>query len=394
MARDHQRADDDRPTAEEMLDRVRREAGAGARGRHRIYLGMAPGVGKTYTALEELHRRKERGTDVAIGFIETYNRPLTINAIGDLEVIPRKRIEYKGVTLEEMDTEAVIRRHPAVALVDELAHTNAPGSEHEKRWQDVEELLDHGITVISTMNVQHLESLADIVENVTGVQVRERLPDQFLEAADEVELVDMTPHALRQRIRHGNVYPPERAERALDQFFREGNLMALREMALRKVATDVEQDLEDYMRQHEIASTWAAAERILVCVDEHPLSQHLLRRAWRMANRRQSELIAVFVETPRWAHASPEARRDLEENLRLAEDLGAEVVRIQTSDVAAALMGLAHEKNVDSIVIGHSRHGRLHELLHGSVVRKLLKLARDVDVHLVADREPDPPGKH
>jgi two-component system sensor histidine kinase KdpD len=376
-----------RPTAEMMLDRVRRQAGAGARGRHRVYLGMAPGVGKTYAALNELHRRGARGTDVAIGFVETYNRPLTIHAIGDLEVIPRKKIEYKGVTLEEMDTAAVIQRHPAVALVDELAHTNAPGSKHEKRWQDVEELLDHGITVISTVNIQHLESLADIVETITGISVRERIPDRVLDEADEVELVDMSPHALRQRIQHGNVYPNERAERALKQFFREGNLMALRELALRKLATSVEEDLEDYMHQHHIGATWAADEQIMVCVDELPSAQHLIRRAWRMANQRQAPLLAVFVETPRWARAGPEARRQLEENLRLAEDLGAEILRIQAADVADALAGVAHDRNVDSIVIGHSRHGRLHELLHGSIINKLLKQARDFDVHLVAGRE-------
>ncbi len=380
---------DDRPTAEDMLERVRRQAGTGARGRHRIYLGMAPGVGKTYAALNELHRRRARGTDVVVGFVETYNRPHTVEAIGDLEVIPRKRIEYKGVTLEEMDTDAIIQRQPAVALVDELAHTNVPGSKHEKRWQDVEELLDHCITVISTVNIQHLESLADIVETITGVLVRERIPDRVLDEADEVELVDMSPHALRQRIQHGNVYPKDRAERALHQFFREGNLMALRELALRKLAREVEEDLEHYMYQHQIPETWAADEQVMVCIDEQPRAQHLLRRAWRMADQRQSPLLVVFVETPRWANASPEARRQVEETLRLAEDLGAEIIRAQSDDVAAALARIAHERNVDSILIGHSRHGRLHELLRGSIVSKLLKLARDVDVHLVADREPD-----
>jgi two-component system sensor histidine kinase KdpD len=337
--------EDHRPTADQMLDRVRRQAGAGARGRHRVYLGMAPGVGKTYAALNELHRRKERGTDVAVGFVETYNRPLTIEAIGDLEVVPRQQIEYKGVTLEEMDTEAVIRRHPAVALVDELAHTNAPGSKHEKRWQDVGELLDHGITVISTVNIQHLESLADIVETITGISVRERIPDRVLDEADEVELVDMSPHALRQRIQHGNVYPRDRAERALKQFFREGNLMALRELALRKLATEVEEDLEDYMHQHQIASTWAADEQVMVCIDEQPGAQHLIRRAWRMADARQSPLLAVFIETPRWSNAGPEARRQLEENLRLAEDLGAEIIRVQEDDVADALARLAQDRS-------------------------------------------------
>jgi two-component system, OmpR family, sensor histidine kinase KdpD len=381
------RRSDGRPTAEEMLDRVRREAGAGARGRLRVYLGIAPGVGKTYKALEELHRRKERGTDVVIGFLETHGRPRTAELAASLETVPRKKIPYKGVTVEEMDTDAVIQRHPAVALVDELAHTNAPGSKYEKRWQDVQDLLEAGITVISTVNIQHLESLADIVENITGVQVRERVPDRVVDEADEVELIDMSPHALRQRMRHGNIYPPERAERALQQFFREGNLIALREMALRKMAHMCEQDLEEYMQQHGIDAAWSAGERVMVCVDEQPQAQNLIRRGWRMANRYNAELLAVFVETARWASASPEQKRALEENLRFAEDLGAEPLRVQGSDVAAALMRVAHDKNVGSIIIGHSRHGRLHELLRRSVVHNLLGLAGDVDVHVVADRE-------
>src|SRR5262245_57328934 len=343
-----------------MLDRVRRQAGAGARGRHRVYLGVAPGVGKTYTALEELHRRKGRGTDVVIGFLETHGRARTADEAAGLEVVPRKKIPYKGVTVEEMDTDAVIRRHPAVALVDELAHTNVPGSTHAKRWQDVEDLLAAGITVISTVNIQHLESLADLVESITGIRVTERLPDRVLDDADEVELIDMSPHALRQRIRHGNIYPPERAERALHAFFREGNLMALRDMALRKVAQVCEQDLEEYMRQHQIDAAWSAGERVMVCVDTQPQAQNLIRRGWRMANRYHTELLAVFVETPGWGRASPEDRRALEQNLRFAEDLGAETIRVQGSEVAKALMQVAHEKNVGSIVIGHSRHGRLH----------------------------------
>ena len=369
-----------------MLDRVRRQAGAGARGRHRVYLGIAPGVGKTYTALEELLRRKERGTDVVIGFLETHGRRKTAELAAPLEMVPRKQIPYKGVIVEELDTDAVIRRHPAVALVDELAHTNAPGSKHEKRWQDVEDLLAAGITVISTVNIQHLESLADIVENITGVRVRERVPDRVIDEADEVELIDMSPHALRQRMRHGNIYPSDRAERALQSFFREGNLMALRDMALRKVASLCEQDLEEYMQQHEIDAAWSAGERVMVCVDDQPQAQNLIRRGWRMANRYRTELLAAFVETPRWASASPEEKRRLEENLRFAEDLGAEPIRVQGSDVAKALMQIAHDKNVGSIIIGHSRHGRLHELVRGSIVQKLLRLAGDVDVHVVADR--------
>lgn len=377
---------DQRPTAEEMLDRVRRQAGAGARGRLRIYLGMAPGVGKTFAALQELHRRKARGTDVAIGLVETYGRPKTIEAIGDLEVIPRKTIRYKGVDVEEMDVEAVICRQAAVVLVDELAHANVPGSKHAKRWEDVEELLDHGITVISTMNVQHLESAADVVEAITGVPVRERIPDRVIDEADEIELVDMSPHALRQRMEHGNVYPPAQAQPALRQYFREGNLSALRELALRKVANTVEEDLEQYMRQHRIEAAWPTGERVMVCVNAQPQAQRLIRRGWRMAHRLKADLIAVVVETPAWAHASPEARRQLAENLRLAEDLGAEVIRVRGADVARALANVAHEKNVGSIVIGHSTHGRLHAILHGSIVWKLLRLSRGADVHVVAER--------
>jgi two-component system, OmpR family, sensor histidine kinase KdpD len=376
-----------RPTADEMLDRVRRQAGAGARGRHRIYLGMAPGVGKTVAALNELRRRGERGADVVVGFVETYNRPYTVSAIGDLEVVPRRTIPYKGVLLEELDTEAVIKRHPAVTLVDELAHTNAPGSRHDKRWQDVEDLLDAGITVVSTLNVQHLESLADIVESITGIEVRERIPDRVVDDADEIELVDMSPHALRQRMRHGNVYPPERAEQALRRYFREGNLTALRELALRKLSTAVEQDLEEYMREHEVDRVWPAGERVMVCLDDQPHSRTLLRRGLRRAQRQQSALLAVFIETPGWAHAGPEQKQRLEENVRLAEDLGAQVLRVQDSDVAGALVRVAREQNVDSLLIGHSRHGRLHELIRGSIVQSLLRLARDVDVHVVAERE-------
>ncbi len=384
MADQHRLPDDDRPTAEEMLEKVRRQAGAGARGRLRVLLGMAPGVGKTFRMLDEGRRREERGTDVVIGFVETYGRPQTIAAIGDLEIIPRKRVEYQGVTLEEMDTEAVIRRHPAVALVDELAHTNAPGSKHEKRWQDVEELLDQGITVITTMNVQHLESIADVVERITGVPVRERIPDSVVDQAGEIELVDMSPHALRQRITHGNVYPPARAEQALHQFFREGNLTALRELALRKVSTAVEEDLTDYMHEHAIREVWPAGERVMVAVGAEPGAKHLIRRAWLVASRLQAELLAVFVEVPGWAHASPEEKRQLEENLRLAEDLGAQVLRIKGESVSRELARVAHEQNVANLFIGHSRHGRFYELLRGTIVSNLLRLVPDIDIHVVA----------
>jgi two-component system sensor histidine kinase KdpD len=378
------RARDERPSAEEMLERVRRQAGAGAQGRLRVYVGMAPGVGKTFAMLNEGRRRKARGTDVVAGFIETHGRPLTAQAIGDLEVIPRKKIEYKGVTLEEMDTDAVIARRPQVALVDELAHTNAPGSKHEKRWQDVHDLLPHGITVISTCNVQHIESLADMVESITGARVNERVPDWVIDQADEVEVVDMSPHALRQRIKHGNVYPKERAEQALHSFFREGNLNALREMVLRKVATVVEEDLEEYMKGHDIDAVWAAAERVIVAVEHGPHAQKVIRRACHFANRLQTDLIAVFVETPAWDGSGPEERQSLEENLRYAEDLGAQVVRLKDSDVPRALLRLARDKNAGNIVVGKPHSGFLQKLLGRSSVDRLLREAKGVDVHVVA----------
>ena len=378
--------DEGRPSAEKMLERIRAEAGSGARGRLRVYLGMAPGVGKTYDMLLEGRRRKERGTDVVIGFVETYNRPMTVEAIGDLEIVPRRRVQYKGVVLEEMDTEAIIRRKPDVALVDELAHTNAPGSKHDKRWQDVEELLAHGITVITTLNVQHLESAADVVENITGARVSERIPDSVVDAADEVQIVDMSPHALRRRLRHGNIYPPERSEQALKQFFREGNLAALRELALRKVSTTVEDDLQQYMLRHKVQTVWPAGERVMVAVDAHADAQPLLRRGWRLADRLQAELIAVFVETPDWARATPEAKRQLEENLRLAEDLGARVVRAPGPHVARTLAHVAHEQNVASVVIGRSHHGRWHHLLHGSTGADLLRLLPECDLLSIGSR--------
>ncbi len=366
-----------------MLERVRQEAGGGARGRLRIYLGMAPGVGKTFAMLNEARRRKARGTDVVIGFVETYGRPNTATAIGDLEILPRKKIPYQGATLEELDTEAVIARHPAVALVDELAHTNAPGSKHEKRWQDVAELLDAGITVISTVNIQHTESLADLVQTITGVAVRERIPDKVIDQADEVELVDITPHALRQRMLHGNIYPPERAEQALHQFFREGNLDALRELTLRRAATTVERQLEEYMHEHEIEGVWPAAERVLVAVNEDPRSQNVIRRASREATRAQTELVAVFVETPKWASASPETKRALQDNLRFAEDLGAEIVRIQGDRVGQALAKVAGDRNAGTIVVGHPPSGRLRDMLFGSVAHDLLRDCPGADLRIV-----------
>jgi two-component system sensor histidine kinase KdpD len=318
-----------------------------------------------------------------VGFVETYNRPLTVEAIGDLEIVPRKKVEYKGVTLEELDTEAVIARRPQVALVDELAHTNAPGSKHEKRYQDVYDLLDNGITVISTVNIQHVDSLADIVETITGVPVRERIPDAVLDDADEVEVVDMSPQALRSRLRHGNVYPPERAQQALHSFFREGNLNALRELALRKVATAVEEDLEEYMREHEIEEVWPAAERVMVYVSDEPDAQRVLRRAWRLASRLQTDLLAAH---PPLTAADPERSRKLQDNLRLASDLGAQIYEIEGEDTVQALLRLAREHNAGSIVVSAPRARGLSGLLGGSLASKLMR-ANVADVYVVSAGE-------
>jgi len=375
----------ERPTPEEMLERLQGGREGFGRGRHRIYLGMAPGVGKTYAALQELHRLKSEGVDVAVGYVETYGRPKTAALLAGLEVIPRKRCEYKGVVVEEMDVDAILQRRPEVVLVDELAHTNVPGcGRHEKRWQDVTYLQEHGINVFSTLNVQHIESYADIVEAITGVPVRERVPDWVVDNADELILVDLTPEALRERLLRGEVYPLPQAQVALERFFREGNLIALRELALRKVAARVEAQLETYMLQRQVEAVWPAGEKVMVAVDADPRSRHLIRRAWRLAQRRQSELLAVFVETPAWARSPPEAKRNLEENLRLAEDLGARCFRVKSEDVASALAAFARQQNVATIVVGRPRGGRLHRLLRGSVTEKLLSLASDVDVLVAA----------
>jgi two-component system sensor histidine kinase KdpD len=356
-----------------------------------MYVGMAPGVGKTYAALEELNRRRARGTDAVVGYVETYGRPLTEKAIGDLEVIPRRKVEYQGVTLEEMDLDAIIKRGPDIVLIDEIAHTNAPGSRHAKRWEDVEELLTHGITVVSTMNIQHLESLADIVEGITGMPVRERVPDRVLDEADEAQLVDMTPHALRQRIRHGNVYPSDRAAQALEHYFREGNLTALREMVLRRMSTAVEDDLQQYMVEKGVDASWPACEGVLVVIDPSDRSPNLVRRAWRTADGLQAPLTAVWVETPAWASASPEDKAQLEENLRLAEDIGADVVRLREKNAAEAIMGLARDRNVESIFVGRYARARWRPFATPSLADQLIERGsrQHVGVHVASVTAPD-----
>ncbi len=370
------------------------------RGRLRIYLAAVAGSGKTYAMLNEGHRREARGADVVIGYVETHRRTQTEAQIGDLEVIPRKKVTYRGVTLEEMDTEAILARQPRVVLVDELAHTNAPGSKHAKRYQDVEELLAAGIHVVTTLNIQHLESLNDLVASITGVRVRETLPDRILDEADEVELIDISPHALRQRMQHGNIYPKDRIEPALNNFFREGNLTALRELALRRVAEKTESQLQHYMNQHGISKLWPASERVLVGFDSRPHTRQVLRDAWRLSHGLHANLIAVYIQPEgyrAWTgkmfnilryrgdlrKRQEEAQQRLEEHVLLAEDLGAEVIRTQSDDIAKKLIEVAKEHQVTQLVLGQPSRSRWEEIIRGSIINRLLRLSKGIDIYLV-----------
>lgn len=370
------------------------------RGRLRVYLASAAGAGKTYTMLNEGHRREGRGTDVVVGYVETHGRPNTQAQLGDLEVIPRKRVTYRGVTLEEMDTEAVIARHPKVALIDELAHTNVPGSKHVKRYQDVEEILDAGIDVVTTLNIQHLESLNDLVASITGVRVRETLPDWILDQADEVELIDISPYALRQRMKHGNIYPPERIEAALNNFFRMGNLTALRELSLRRTAEKTEAQLQEYMTEHGITAMRPAGERVMVGFDHRPHTRQVIRDAWRLAHGLHAELLAITIQPEGYLAFRSKlirllkyggeakqhweaAQRRLEEHALLAEDLGAEVIRMSSRDIARTLVEVAHARQVTQLVLGQPARSHWEELLRGSITNRLLRLSTDIDIHLV-----------
>lgn len=355
-------------------------------GRFRIYIGAAAGVGKTVAMLDEGKRRFERGTDVVIGFVEPHSRPFTARAAEGLEVIPRRRVEYRGTSFEEMDTDAVIARRPAVALVDELAHTNVPGSgPHEKRWQDVLQILESGIAVISTVNVQHLESIADVVERMTGTKVRERVPDWVVRSASQLELIDSSPEQLRRRMAHGNIYPQDKVQSALTHFFRTDNLTALRELALRFVADETDETLLERLRARHLHDVWDVNERIMVAVDATAGTAAVMRRAARLAARARGELHVVHVAS------SEQSRRDehgLEELRALARDLDADWSELAGDDPARALMDYAIANQITQIVLGSSRRSRLEELTRGSIVSKVIRLASDVDVdvHVIARR--------
>ena len=358
-------------------------------GHFRIYLGAAAGVGKTYAMLNEGHRRKQRGTDVVIGFVECHRRPLTEELIADLEVVPQRIVEYRGTVFEEMDLDAVLERHPKVALVDELAHTNVPGSSHnEKRWQDVMELLNAGIDVITAVNIQHLESIADAVEQITGVPIRERVPDWVLRKADQIELVDSSPEQLRRRMLHGNIYPPEKVPKALTNFFREDNLMALRELALRFLADETEEELLEHLKSRQTGVLWETSERILVGVTAAPGTDTIVRRASRMASRIKGELHVLHVISGESAKRSNDAQLALLH--QLTNDVGAHWNEVRADDPAHALFEFARTHQITQIVVGSSGRSRWQELRSGgSIVRKISQLAAPagIDVHIIARRD-------
>jgi two-component system sensor histidine kinase KdpD len=362
-------------------------------GRFRIYLGAAAGVGKTYAMLSEGHRRQERGADVTVGFVECHGRPLTERLIDDLEVIPRKVVSYRGSRLEEMDLDAVVRRHPQVTLIDELAHTNVPGSgRNDKRWQDVLEILDAGIDVITTVNIQHLASIADEVEHMTGAKVRERVPDWVVRKADQIELVDSSPEQLRRRMIHGNIYPKERVPQALNHFFRTDNLIALRELALRFLADETDEtddELLERLRLHEPKTVWDTAERILAAVTTAAGTDALLRRAARIASRVKGELDVLHVAAS--AGAGGADRRRIEELRALSADLGARWHELHDDDPARAIAGFARSHQVTQIVIGSSQRSRWQQLMGGgSNVQRVIREAGTlgIDVHVIALRQP------
>jgi two-component system sensor histidine kinase KdpD len=354
-----------------------------ARGILRIYLGAAPGVGKTFAMLDEGWRGKERGTDVVVGYVETHGRPRTAAQVRDLEVIPRKKIEYRGQAFEEMDVDALLARRPQIALVDELAHTNVPGSRNAKRWQDVEELLEAGIKVITTLNIQHLESLNDVVEKITGITQRETVPDAVVRAADQIELMDMSPEALRRRMAHGNIYGADKVDTALANYFRVGNLAALRELALLWVADRVDESLQDYRERHGIAGPWETKERVVVAITGAPGTDDLIRRAARIASRTRAELIGVHIEsTDGLSRAGTGA---VEDHRALLTELGGTLHDVVGDDVATALVQVARAENATQIVLGASRRSRWTELTRGSIINRVIRAAGGaIDVHVIS----------
>lgn len=367
-----------------MSDEI--ESSTRTRGCHKIFLGYAPGVGKTYTMLAEAQRRASRGEDLVIGFVEPHRRPETIALMAGLESIATKKIEYRGTIFEELDTDAVIARRPRWVLVDELAHTNVPGTRHEKRWESVEEILDAGINVISTLNVQHLESLNDVISQITGVCVRETIPDRVFDEADEVVLVDVTPEALVNRLKRGVVYTEENVDQALQHFFRKGNLVALRELALRKTAEEVDEELEEFIATHDVDKTWGVIDRVLVAITARESSSKLIRRGYQLAHRLDGDLWVVHIRPPGvLLPASQETV--LVELRRLVEELDGHFIDMSGDDVAAEIIEFARAHQITFIVMGQSARSRMDEIVRGSIVNRIMRETRNIDVVIVAEED-------
>lgn len=356
------------------------------RGNLKVLLGYAPGVGKTFTMLSEAIRRHARGENVVIGVVESHGRKGIEELAAQLPVISRQKIEYKGTVFDEMDTDAILKAHPQVVVIDELAHTNIPGTRHRKRYEDVLEIIGAGIDVLSTLNIQHLESIAPTVGSITGIKVRETVPDWVVQTAEEAVMVDLTPEALQNRMKRGDIYTTEKVDQALKNFFRRGNLIALRELALRQIAEQVDKTLESYMEQKDIQESWPVRERIAVCISSNPRSQYLIARAARMARRIDAELYAVHVDTGHFAGA--EEQKTLEANIQFAESLGATVAESKDKNVADAVAAFTREKHITQVIFGRSAVDGWRKWLYMTAMNRFLHGAPAVDVHIVT-QEPD-----
>ncbi len=352
-----------------------------ARGIFKLFLGYAPGVGKTYSMLSEALRRRSRGEDVVIGVVETHGRKGIEELSSQMESVPRKKIEYKGTVFEEMDVEAILSRKPEVVLVDELAHTNIPGSKHRKRYEDIQDLLAAKIDVVSTLNIQHIESIAPVVRSITGITVRETVPDWVPLTATETVMVDLTPEALHNRMKRGDVYSTEKVERSLKNFFRRGNLIALRELALRQVAEQVDRSLETYMEDEDIRKNWGVRERMAICISGNPAGQYLVARGARMARRMDAELYVVHVDRELGPKESNE--NALSANLRFAESLGAKVVRLKGRSVADTVADFVRAKHITQVIFGRAPIHDWRKYLYLSAVHRFLRESPAVDVHIV-----------
>jgi two-component system, OmpR family, sensor histidine kinase KdpD len=375
---------DDRPDPDVLLQRLQRDEARSQRGTLKVFLGFAPGVGKTYRMLTVARALvSDQKLRVVVGIVDTHGRYDTAGLLLGLDLLPKRRIEYRGRLLEEFDLDAAIAARPPLLLVDELAHTNAPGSRHSKRWQDVEELLDAGVNVFTTMNVQHVESLNDVVAQITGVAVRETVPDSVLDRAQAVELVDIAPEELLERLKEGKVYLPDQAKRATESFFQRGNLLALRELALRRTAQHVDADVLEYRETHGVEPTWPAGERILVCISAAPSSGRLVRAAARMAAGLRCPWVASYVDSATLGVTSEADRERLEHHLRVAESLGASVTRLIGRTIPEALLGYARKHNVTRIIIGKPTHSRFRDLLKGSLIEEVIRGSADIDVHVI-----------